>query len=203
MKRISIVVLVLCACFVPVAWGQQPASTCTNKWAQFHKYNMRRSNPCEKVLNVHNVGSLGLKWSYATRNDFNSSGSPAVANGVVYVGSEDQNVYALNASTSAKLWSYATGDRVASSPAVANGVVYVGSFDYNVYALNARTGAKLWSYATGSYVQSSPAVANGVVYVGSYDGNMYALNASTGAKLWSYATGYVVYSSPAVANGVV
>ena len=52
--------------------------------------------------------------------------SPAVANGVVYVGSDD-NVYALNARTGALLWSYTTGEYVVSSPAVANGVVYVGS----------------------------------------------------------------------------
>ena len=52
--------------------------------------------------------------------------SPAVANGVVYVGSDDGNVYALNAATGAKLWSYATG-KLESSPAVANGVVYVGT----------------------------------------------------------------------------
>ena len=77
--------------------------------------------------------------------------SPAVANGVVYFGSDDNNVYALNANTGAKLWSYATGSlAVASSPAVANGVVYVGSDDHNVYALNASTGAKLWSYTTGA-----------------------------------------------------
>ena len=78
--------------------------------------------------------------------------SPAVANGVVYVGSDDRNVYALNASTGAKLWSYTTGDIVYSSPAVANGVVYVGSYDDNVYALNALTGAKLWSFTTGDDV---------------------------------------------------
>ena len=53
--------------------------------------------------------------------------SPAVANGVVYVGSDDNNVYALNATTGAKLWSYTTGGDVVSSPAVVNGVVYVGS----------------------------------------------------------------------------
>ena len=61
-------------------------------------------------------------------------------------------MYALNASTGAKLWSYTTGSNVYSSPAVANGVVYVGSYDGNVYALKAGTGAKLWSYATGAYV---------------------------------------------------
>ena len=68
---------------------------------------------------------------------------------MVYVGSEDFNVYALNASTGAKLWSYTTGSWVHSSPAVANGVVYVGSDDGNVYALNASTGAKLWRHFIG------------------------------------------------------
>ena len=154
---------------------------------------MQRWNPCEKVLNVRNVGKLGLKWRYTT--GLNVFSSPAVANGVVYVGSEDGHLYALNAKTGAKLWSYAT-NFVDSSPAVANGVVYFGSTDDNVYALNASTGAKLWSFATSDIVTSSPAVANGVVYVGSYDHNVYALNASTGAKLWSYPTGALWFPHP-------
>jgi len=92
--------------------------------------------------------------------------SPAVANGVVYVGSYDDNVYALSATTGALLWSYTTGGHVWSSPSVANGVVYVGSDNTNLYALNASTGALLWSYTTGGQVyMSSPAVANGVVYM--------------------------------------
>ncbi|HXY88918.1 MAG TPA: PQQ-binding-like beta-propeller repeat protein [Candidatus Acidoferrales bacterium] len=49
-----------------------------------------------------------------------------VANGVVYIGSADHNVYALDADTGAKVWSYTTGDLMASSPVVVNGVVYVG-----------------------------------------------------------------------------
>ena len=122
MKRIRILVLILCAGFVSVAWGQQPqACTTYTPWAEFHRQNMQRWNPCEKVLNVKSVGSLGLKWSYATGGRVESS--PAVANGVVYIGSWDRNVYALNASTGALLWSYATGGYVESSPAVANGVV--------------------------------------------------------------------------------
>jgi hypothetical protein len=60
--------------------------------------------------------------------------SPAVADGKVYVGSEDGCVYCLNASTGEKIWSYTTGGNVNSSPAVADGKVYVGSYDYNVYA---------------------------------------------------------------------
>jgi outer membrane protein assembly factor BamB len=48
-----------------------------------------------------------LKCSYATGSYVDSS--PAVANGVVYVGSYDTNIYALDARTGAKLWSYTTG----------------------------------------------------------------------------------------------
>jgi len=108
--------------------------------------------------------------------------SPAVANGVVYVGSGDYKVYALNARTGAKLWSYRTGSFVWSSPAVANGVVYIGSSDGKVYALNARTGAKLWSYTTGGGVYCSPVVVNGALYAASTDGNVYAFGLKQGAE---------------------
>ena len=134
-------------------------------WTQFHRDNMQRWNPYETILNVDNVASLNLKWN----SSIGGASSPAVVNGVAYIGSNDDNVYALNASTGAKLWSFATGESVYSSPAVVNGVVYVGSFDHNLYALNATTGMELWSYTTGNIIDSSPAVANGVVYFGSVD----------------------------------
>jgi len=184
------------------ATGAQAPFRVNTNWAQFgFTSRHKRLNLYENVLSPATVGSIDLRWSFPTGGGALSS--PAVANGVVYVGSFD-NVYALNASTGAKLWSFTTGfGGVGSSPAVANGVVYVGSFDNNVYALNASTGAKLWSFTTGSAVSSSPAVANGVVYVGSDDNNVYALKASTGAKMWSFPTGSFVYSSPAVANSAV
>jgi outer membrane protein assembly factor BamB len=204
--------LVCCAIFVSAGFcfGQAVSSASRSggrstkhvltDWNEFHKHDMTRFNRYEKFLTVNNVGNLGLKWSYAV--DVADS-SPAVLDGVVYIGLLNGSVYALDAHTGSKLWGYATGGHVTSSPAVANGVVYVGSFDDNVYALDASTGALLWSYATGNSVQSSPAVANGVVYVGSDDGNVYALNAQTGGELWSYTTVANVYSSPAVVNGVV
>jgi hypothetical protein len=138
---------------------------------------------------------------------------PAFANGMVFVGSQDNNVYALNESTGAKIWSYKTEDNVASSPAVTDGVVFVGSHDNNVYALNESTGALIWNYTTGARVHSSPAVAEGVVFIGSTGdtgsygqfsfGLVTALNESTGAKIWSYDIDSAIYSSPAVADGVV
>ena len=100
---------------------------------------MQRMNPFENVLNVHNVKNLKVKWSYTTGGNVGTS--PAVANGVVYVGSADGNVYALNASTGAKLWSYHAGG-IDSSPAVANGVVYVGSADGSLYAFGLPDGGQ-------------------------------------------------------------
>lgn len=77
-----------------------------------------------------------VQWRWGTGGLVFSS--PAVANGVVYVGIGDVysggGVYALDASTGAVLWSYPTSDWVQSSPAVTNGVVYVGGYDGNVYA---------------------------------------------------------------------
>jgi hypothetical protein len=61
--------------------------------------------------------------------------SPAVAGGIVYVGSEDNKTYALNATNGNLIWSYKTGGPVYSSPAVVGGVVYVGSNDGKVYAI--------------------------------------------------------------------
>jgi outer membrane protein assembly factor BamB len=75
-------------------------------------------------------------WSYTTGKLVESS--PAVANGVVYFGSHDHKVYALDARTGVKLWSYATGSYVDGSPVVANGVVYVGSADGNAYAFGLK-----------------------------------------------------------------
>lgn len=129
--------------------------------------------------------------------------SPAVANGILYVGSLDDKIYALSATTGAAIWTTPTQGAVVSSPAVVNNVVYVGSYDDKVYALNATTGSTLWTAATGGQVESSPVVVNGIVYVGSHDSKIYAFNAATGATIWSSTTGSTVTSSPAVANGIV
>ena len=73
--------------------------------------------------------------------------SPAVAGGLVYVGSTDHRVYALNASTGAMVWSYRTGGDVYSSSAVSQGVVYIGSYDGEVYAFGFPNETSKSSYA--------------------------------------------------------
>ena len=61
--------------------------------------------------------------------------SPEVTDGVVYVGSDDWFIYALDASTGGLLWSYKTGGNVHSAPTVVGDVVYFGSWDDSIYAL--------------------------------------------------------------------
>jgi outer membrane protein assembly factor BamB len=120
-----------------------------------------------------------------------------------YVGSFNGDIYALNASTGNKIWSFPTGDSVWSSPTIVNDVIYVGSNNGVFFALNATTGTQIWNFTTGQAMWSSPAVVDNVVYFGSNDNNVYALDAHTGTKIWNYTTGGNIRDSPAVANGVV
>ena len=119
-------------------------------------------------------------WRFATGAGVYSS--PAVANGIVYVGSEDKNLYAIDAVTGKEKWRFATGDHIFSSPTVADGTVYVGSEDENLYAIDVATGKEKWRTADGDWVYSTPAVANGVVYVGNADKRLYAIDAVTGKR---------------------
>lgn len=138
--------------------------------------------------------------------------SPAIADGVVYFGSGDHNVYALDAATGSLKWSFSTGNVVHASPAVVDGVVYVGSWDRNMYALDSRSGKELWRFQTGNDtttynqigIASSAAVADGIVFFGCRDGHFYAVDAKTGKQRWSHDNkmGWVI-ASPAIKNGVV
>lgn len=171
-------------------------------WPQFgFASNNQRQNPYENVLNANNVSGLDLSWTFV--NGISILSSPAISGGSIYFGSEDGNLYALNATTGKKIWSYTTSSLVLSSPAVSQGNVYFGSYDGNVYALNSKTGVLLWSYSTGTPVQSSPTVSNGTVYIVTGVDTLTALNASTGALVWSYGVSGIAQAAPSVANGAV
>jgi outer membrane protein assembly factor BamB len=142
-------------------------------------------------------------WSYTTGNYVYSG--PVVADGRVFIGSVDHNVYALNEATGTKIWNYDTGGVIGySNPAVADGMVFISSGSgCSIYALNEVTGTKIWNYTTDSLVWSSPTVTDGKVFIGSLDGNLYALNEFTGTKIWNYTTGDEPTCSPTVVDGMV
>ncbi|MBN1232124.1 MAG: PQQ-binding-like beta-propeller repeat protein [Candidatus Coatesbacteria bacterium] len=102
--------------------------------------------------------------------------SPCVSDGVVYIGSRDDYLYAINCSDGTLKWRYKTDFWIyLSSPCVSDGVVYVGSCDHYLNAINCSTGTLKWKYKTGSWVYSSPCIAVGIVYVGSDDYYLYAI----------------------------
>lgn len=164
-----------------------------------------------------------VKWTLHTHGEVNSS--PAIVNGVVYVGSNDGNLYALDEQTGTVKWTFAAKARIPSSPAVSDGLVYFGSYDGCFYAVDATDGKLEWKFSNsgerryaGKHLHgsipvaetmpdpfdvylSSPVVWDGAVYFGSGDGNIYALDAYTGSIRWKFQTGDVVHASPAIADG--
>jgi outer membrane protein assembly factor BamB len=189
--------------------------------------NMFRGNPAHTGVYAadgpHQFN--GVKWAFKTDGWVLSS--PALAGGLVYVGSDDQNLYAIDAATGAQKWKFATGGPVRSSPAVEAGTVYFGSYDGSFYAVDAASGNLKWKFDTAGEKQfeakglhgslpraqtmpdpwdfflSSPVVNGGLVYFGSGDSNLYALDCKTGLLKWKFATQGVVHSSPAIVGGVV
>jgi outer membrane protein assembly factor BamB len=80
------------------------------------------------------------KWAFETDGWVRSS--PTVADGTVYVGSNDNNLYAVDASTGDQQWAFKTSGSVHSSPTVADETVYVGSNDNNLYAVSTDTDSR-------------------------------------------------------------
>jgi outer membrane protein assembly factor BamB len=155
------------------------------------------------------TGPTNLKLQWQSSINAAAVSSPTLVNGVAYIGSLDKNIYAFNAATGAKLWTFATGFAVRSTVAVVNNRVYTGADDGYVYCLDATAGTKIWSTVVGfssirvSPYRSSPMVVNGNIYVGSLDGNLYCLDASSGTILWKVQTGGVIYATPAVVDNAV
>jgi outer membrane protein assembly factor BamB len=170
--------------------------------------------------NTH--GSCTKDWSFEgwTITDTGTWSSPAYAtnaNGTAMVvfGTDDpdNSVYALNAKTGSKIWTYQTNntdanDDVGASPTIsapgvngfADGVVYITGKDKVTYALDLTTGKLIWQRAlavgTAGDV-SSTALDGNTIYLGSEKG-VYALNATTGAVVWHVLQKLAFYSSPAI-----
>ena len=135
--------------------------------------------------------------------------SPAIANGVLFVGSWDSYFYALDAATGNDLWRFKTGEDpkihnqvgIQSSAAVADGIVYFGCRDSNLYAVDAKTGKEVWRVNNkGSWVIASPAVSGGIVYAATSDtGKVFAVDAKTGAERFALTFNHwPMFSSPAL-----
>ena len=134
---------------------------------------------------------------------------------MVVFGSDDpdNSVYALNAKTGTKVWSYRTSptnadDDVGASPTIsapgvngfAGGVAYITGKNKITYAFNLTTGALIWKHGLVKGTRgdvSGTALVGNTIYLGS-DTGVYALNATTGATVWHVITNRTFYASPAI-----
>jgi len=138
-------------------------------------------------------------WMFKTGGAVVSS--PVVVENVVYVGSDDTFLYALDASDGHEIWKFQTDGAVTSSPAIVNNCVFFGSTDNRLYSLDATNGKEKWRVQTGGIISSSPTVVDNVVYIGSDDNNLYAFDVLDGHEIWRHAI--PGSTSPVIADGIV
>jgi outer membrane protein assembly factor BamB len=184
-----------------MAAGAGPAAAQANPsdWPSFldgaahHSYNAAAT-----TITSGNASSLTQAWSWTVPPSTNTGSnrleaSPIVVDGVIYVGAEDGNFYAISESTQQVLWTDNLGldtakgtscgghgqgitatAAFADDPVTGTPTVFVNAPDGNLYALNATTGATIWKSTVDVpsttkndyYSWSSPLVAHGTVYVG-------------------------------------
>lgn len=136
---LALLVLVGCAAEMPVA-TPAPAPTPPD-WAMF------RGNPQHAGVATSSIPlTLPLEPNWEFHKSTRGAGvtsSPAVWQGILFLGCDDGKLYALEVKTGKKLWEFRTGGNNVSSPAVCEGMVFFGCDDEKFYALEARTGGIL------------------------------------------------------------
>ncbi len=115
--------------------------------------------------------------------------APVYADGVVYFGTSDGQVYAVDAETGAEKpgWPFRAREAIWASPLVAGGRVYVPSMDHSLYCLEAATGQVVWEFKANGSFAAQPILADGILYVGAFDGRLYAIHADSGQAVEGFA----------------
>src|SRR5690348_5755484 len=142
----GLIVALVAAC-AATASAQAPASV----WPQF------RGSPALVGTTAAAVpDTLTLRWTYDAGDAIESSA--AIADGVVYGGSQTGELHAVNRANGTPKWKYkASPDGIGeSSPAISRGLVYIGDLSGTVHAVDAATGRVAWTFKTDGEVKSSP-----------------------------------------------
>ena len=163
---------------------------------------------------IHNDGGVGL-------TDDGPRSTPVVDGSSVYVYSSYQQLYRLNATNGAIIWSTnllaGFGGSVipwqsAASPVIENGLIYVhvNCGSGTLMAINAANGTVAWRSQNEGMTHATPTLVtmNGMrQIIFATDGGLVSLNPSNGALLWksTYPFGYntSLAASPAVYENIV
>jgi len=147
------------------------------------------------------MGGIKPLWKFKCEDEIR--GTPAISQGSLFIGSYDNNLYALDASNGEFQWKYPTEGGIVSCPAILDGNIYVGSEDKLLHVVSQRSGKVVWTYYTDGPVRSSPRIAEGHVFIGSDDGYLHAINVNTGRMVWRFESADAIRSTPLVLSEMV
>jgi outer membrane protein assembly factor BamB len=136
-------------------------------------------------------------WTFQTKDSIEAA--VGIANGVVYLGSMDEHLYALDLGKGTEKWKY-KGGPFKAPPSVHNRAVYVGDADGLFHCVDAARGTKRWTFETGAEIDSGANFAKDSILFGSTDETLYCLNLE-GKERWKFKIQGPIYGSPAVADG--
>ena len=200
--------------FACLAWGQMAteiAGSDRAEWLSYGRdYSEQRYSPLDQI-HSRNLEGLGLAWFIDTDSNRGLEATPLVSNGVMYVSGSWSVVYAIDAATGQRLWSYdpqvdkaygkrACCDVVNRGVALYDNKVLVGTLDGRLIALDKASGRPIWSVSTltgeqGNYtITGAPRAANGLVYIGNggaeygVRGFVSAYSVATGDLVWRFYT---------------
>ncbi len=126
-------------------------------------------------------------------------GTPAVANGRVFVPSSTGGSLTAFSTHGRRLWRIHTGSYVYSSPAAWGGRVFFGSYNGLFYGVSASSGRRLWTVGTGGSISGAAVVVDGVAYAGSFAHRIVGVDARSGRVLLRFGHGNYV---PVSGNGM-
>ena len=143
------------------------------------------------------------KWSYRTRRNIVSSPIVHEQEGVCLIGSYDNFLYALDASSGFSSWRFRTAGPIISSPALYEDKVIFGSVDKSLYCVDIINSREKWRFTIDEPIVSSPVIYRGNVYFGGADGKLYCIDAGTGEEMWTFKTEGPITSTPVIANNTI
>jgi outer membrane protein assembly factor BamB len=134
-----------------------------------------------------------LVWTFQARHGF--AAPPLIRDGVVYAGSLDGNLYALDVGSGAERWRYDAKEEIGSTPVAHGDLLLVSTMQDSVVAVDAKTGAWKWHHRRdqreGFTVRGcAPPLSLGDKVIAAYsDGHVTALDPATGAPRWDRQVG--------------
>ncbi len=138
------------------------------------------------------------KWRYKAKRAITSS--PAYADGIIFFGSVDSQLYALDAKSGLIIWRFRMAKATISTPYIFENYIFSGSVDANIYCIDTHSSKEVWHFTTENQVTGSPVVHKDSLYCGSVDGTMYCLEYRTGRLRWKFPTQQPITGTPIIYN---